>query len=145
MIEASTNAVVHETDYPHPIELVWKAITDSSVMSEWLMANDFAPQVGHKFKLTDPNAEGWSGVVECEVLELNEPNRLSYTWNGGFPTTVNFILTPTDSGTHVRVEQVGFESAGDFGQPAWKGADYFWGQKTLPGTLREAIEKLAQA
>jgi uncharacterized protein YndB with AHSA1/START domain len=147
MIEASTDAVVHEAEYPHPIDRVWKALTDREVVSGWLMQTDIEPEVGRKFTFTDPNAgEQWSGIVECEVLEADEPKRLSYSWNGGFPTTVTFTLESTaDGGTRVRVEQTGFDAAGDFGTQARQGADYFWGKKTLPGTLPEALGSLAKA
>jgi uncharacterized protein YndB with AHSA1/START domain len=147
MIEASTDAVVHEAEYPHPIELVWKALTDREAISSWLMQTDFEPEVGRKFTFTDPNAgEGWSGIVECEVLELDEPKRLSYSWVSGFPTTVTFALEATaDGATRVRVQQAGFDTAGDFGKQARQGADYFWGQKTLRGSLPEALASLAKA
>jgi uncharacterized protein YndB with AHSA1/START domain len=54
-------------------------------------------------------------VLECEVLSL-EPNRmLSYTWDFAhddadynLKSVVTFTLTPTRTGTHLRVEQTGF-------------------------------------
>ena len=147
MIQASTDAVVHEVEYPHPIELVWKALTDREAISSWLMQTDFSPEVGRKFTFNDPKAEGWSGVVDCEVLALDEPNRLSYSWSSsGIVTTVTFRLDSTaDGGTNVRVEQTGFDAGGEWGKAARDGADYFWGKKTLPGSLREAIERLAKS
>jgi uncharacterized protein YndB with AHSA1/START domain len=146
MIQPSTDAVVHEVEYPYPIELVWRALTDREAISQWLMQTDFSPEVGHKFTFHDPNAQGWSGTVDCEVLVLDEPNRLSYSWSAGFATTVTFNLDATaDGGTRVRVEQAGFDAAGDFGKTAREGADYFWGKKTLRGTLPEAIARLAKA
>ena len=53
--------------------------------------------------------------MDCEVVAL-EPNRtLSYTWNFAhddaaynLKSVVTFTLTPTSSGTHLRMEQVGF-------------------------------------
>ena len=35
-----------ECVYAPPIELVWRAITDSALLKEWLMDNDFTPEVG---------------------------------------------------------------------------------------------------
>ena len=54
-------------------------------------------------------------MLDCEVLAL-EPNRtLSYTWNFAhddaaynLKSVVTFTLTPTRSGTHLHMEQVGF-------------------------------------
>ena len=114
-------------------------------MSSWLMQTDFSPSVGHRFTFTDPKAEGWSGTVDCEVLEVEEPNKLSYSWSAGFPTIVTFSLDSTSGGgTRLRVEQTGFDAAGDFGKQARAGADYFWGQKALRGSLPEAITRLAK-
>ena len=75
------------------------------------MKNDFEPVVGHHFNLRGD----WGGVLDCEVLAI-EPNKaLSYTWNfahddAAFNLTsvVTFTLTPTPSGTHLRMEQTGF-------------------------------------
>ena len=38
-----------EEVYPYPREKVWKALTDSEILAQWLMENDFKPEVGHKF------------------------------------------------------------------------------------------------
>ena len=54
-------------------------------------------------------------MLGCEVLAI-EPNKtLSYTWNFAhddaaynLKSVVTFTLTPTSSGTHLRMEQVGF-------------------------------------
>jgi uncharacterized protein YndB with AHSA1/START domain len=75
------------------------------------MKNDFAPVVGHRFNLRGD----WGGVLDCEVLAV-EPNRtLSYTWNFAhddaafnLKSVVTFTLTPTRTGTHLRMEQSGF-------------------------------------
>ena len=75
------------------------------------MKNDFESVVGHRFNLRG----GWGGVLDCEVLAVEPHRTLSYTWNfkhddAAFDLTsvVTFILTPTSTGTHLRMEQVGF-------------------------------------
>lgn len=113
MSEASTDtrSVVVEREIPHPPEKIWRALTQPHLIAEWLMKNDFLPAVGHRFKLHGD----WGGVLDCEVLTL-EPNRtLSYTWNFAheneaytLQSVVTFTLTPTGTGTHLRLEQVGF-------------------------------------
>jgi len=52
---------------------------------------------------------------DCEVLVVEPNERLSYSWNasgeeaeGGLKTVVTWTLTPTKSGTCVRLEQSGF-------------------------------------
>ena len=72
-----TRSVVVERDIAHAPEKLWRALTQPHLIDEWLMKNDFAPRVGHRFNLRGE----WGGVLDCEVLVV-EPNRtLSYTWN----------------------------------------------------------------
>ena len=68
------------------------------------MKNDFQPVVGHRFNLR----ADW-GVVDCQVLAV-EPNKtLSYTWAAyGLESVVTWTLSPTSTGTHLRMEQSGF-------------------------------------
>jgi uncharacterized protein YndB with AHSA1/START domain len=106
-----TRSVVVERDMPHPPEKLWRALTQPHLMEEWLMKNDFKPVVGHSFNLRG----GWGGVLDCEVLTL-EPNKtLAYSWNHkhedaayDLQSVVTFTLTPTGTGTLLRVEQAGF-------------------------------------
>jgi uncharacterized protein YndB with AHSA1/START domain len=74
------------------------------LIEEWLMKNDFKPVVGHGFNLR----ADW-GVVDCKVLAV-EPNKtLTYTWDSkGLESVVTWTLTPTSSGTRLRMEQSGF-------------------------------------
>lgn len=100
-----------EAFYPHPPERVWRALTDPDELEAWLMENDFEPRVGHRFQFRDEPRPGWRGVVDCEVLEVDEPRRLSYTWRGdedGEPTVVTFTLEPDDGGTRLRLEHTDF-------------------------------------
>jgi uncharacterized protein YndB with AHSA1/START domain len=106
-----TRAVVVEREFPFPPEKLWRALTQPHLIEEWLMKNDFAPVVGHRFNLRGD----WGGTLDCEVLAV-EPNRtLSYTWNfehddAAFrmQSVVTFTLTPTGTGTRLRMEQSGF-------------------------------------
>lgn len=104
-------AVVVERDFPFPPEKLWRALTQPHLIEDWLMKNDFAPVVGHRFNLRGE----WGGVLDCEVLVV-EPNRsLSYTWNFShddaafnLQSVVTFTLAPTATGTLLRMEQAGF-------------------------------------
>jgi uncharacterized protein YndB with AHSA1/START domain len=84
-----------EQTYPYPVERVWEAITDSAAMSDWLMPNDFVPRIGHKFRFQTKPARGFDGIVHCEVIALDPPRRLAFTWKGGgIDTVVTFTLEP---------------------------------------------------
>lgn len=103
-------AIVFETVYPHPPERIWRALTDPKALAEWLMENDFEPRVGHHFRFRAQPQPGWDGIVHCEVLEVDPPRRLRYTWaGGGNETVVTLTLAPVAEGTRLRLEHSGFQ------------------------------------
>ena len=116
---AETRSVVVEREISHPPEKIWRALTQPHLIEEWLMKTDFKPVVGHRF---DFRAD-W-GSVDCQVLTI-EPNKtLSYTWAAyGLESVVTWTLTPTSTGTHLRMEQSGFRQDQ---QQAYQGAKYGW-------------------
>ncbi len=108
--DTETQTLVLERDLRHPPEKIWRAITQPHLIAEWLMQNDFEPQVGRKFNLRWEN-NGMSGVIDAEVLRLEPGRTLAYSWcSMGADTVVTFSLTPTAGGTHLRMEQSGFRS-----------------------------------
>ena len=114
-----TKTLIVEREMPHSLDKVWRALTQSPLIEEWLMQNDFKPVVGHRFDLR----ADW-GVVECLVLAI-EPNKaLSYTWEAlGLKSVVSWTLTPTGTGTHLRMEQSGFRPDQ---KQAYRGAKVGW-------------------
>ena len=126
----ATRSVVIERELPHPLEKVWRALTEGSLIKEWLMDNDFQPVVGHRFNFRLKPMPGWDGVIHCEVLVIEHHKKLSYSWNTmGLDTVVVFTLAATEGGTLVRVEQSGF---GADHEANYKGATYGW-QKFIGG------------
>jgi uncharacterized protein YndB with AHSA1/START domain len=120
----ATRSVVMEKEFAHPPEKVWRALTESDLMAQWLMENDFKPVVGRRFALRLPPMPQWDGVIHSEVL-LSEPyERLSYRWDSlGLESVIAWTLTPTAGGTLVRMEQTGFR---EDQEAAFKGATYGW-------------------
>ncbi|HEY1836033.1 MAG TPA: SRPBCC domain-containing protein [Rhizomicrobium sp.] len=120
--------VVVERDIAHPPEKIWRALTQPHLLAEWLMSNDIKPVPGHRFHFRAdylPN-----GALDCEVLAVEPNRRLAYRWDStsdspalAVKSVVTFTLTPTPTGTHLRVEQSGFRSD----QPqAYQGAKFGW-------------------
>jgi uncharacterized protein YndB with AHSA1/START domain len=99
-----TRSVIVEREIPYLPEKIWRALTQPHLIEEWLMKTDFKPVAGHHFGFR----ADW-GAVRCEVLEV-EPNKtLSYTWgDDDLKSVVTWTLTPTSTGTHLRMEQTGF-------------------------------------
>ena len=114
-----TRSVVVERELPFPPEKLWRALTQPALIEEWLMKNDFKPVVDQRF-----NLRGDWGAVDCQVLTV-EPNKaLSYTWVAlGLESVVTWTLTPTRTGTHLRMEQSGFRPDQ---QQAYQGAKFGW-------------------
>ena len=118
-----TRSVIVERDFPYPPEKIWRALTQPELIQDWLMKNDFMAIIGHRFAF---RAE-W-GAVDCRVLEIEPHRTLAYTWEAmGLESVVTWTLTPSASGTHLRLEQAGFRP--DQAR-AFQGAGFGW-QKFL--------------
>jgi uncharacterized protein YndB with AHSA1/START domain len=105
-----TRDIRREVVYPHPIEKVWRAVTDPELLGQWLMPNDFKAEVGHRFTFTTAPGPGFDGVVHCEVLELDAPHLVRISWRGGpIDTVVTMALSEVPGGTRFVMEQTGFE------------------------------------
>ena len=110
---SETLSVVVEREIPHAPEKIWRALTQPHLIEEWLMKSDFKLAMGHRFQFRAdylPN-----GALDCEVLVVEPNKELSYTWNFkhddaafNLESVVTFTLTPTGTGTRLRMEQVGF-------------------------------------
>ena len=110
-----SESVVVDVQLNSSIDKVWSALTTSETLSKWMMfkSNTFKPEVGHKFQFS--GAEGYDQTIECEVKEVEEPNKLAYTWaapgQDGQPseTLVTFTLSEADGGTSLNLVQSGFD------------------------------------
>src|ERR1700761_4854752 len=95
-----TRSVIVERDVPYPPEKIWRALTQPHLIAEWLMQNDFAPTPDHRFQFR----ADW-GSVDCQVLTVEPDKVLAYSWAAyGLESVVTWTLTPTPTGTHLRME-----------------------------------------
>jgi uncharacterized protein YndB with AHSA1/START domain len=110
-------------DYPHPIEKVWRALTEPALVPRWTVEGrggtpvDFAPIAGTHFRLVAKPMPGWNGVVHCEVLEVHAPTLLRYTWTGDEGddvTLVTYELERRGTGTRFTWTHTGFTGVGGF-------------------------------
>jgi uncharacterized protein YndB with AHSA1/START domain len=126
-----TKPIRREIVIPQPREQVWRALTDSTALAEWMFPNDFVPRVGHHFTFqVPPNPKvGFDGlVVHCDVLECEPPSRLAFSWSAGglADTRVSFRLEPDGEGTRVLFEHSGFEGPPQWPHQAVRGAEFGW-------------------
>lgn len=114
-----TRSVIVEREFAHPPEKIWRALTQTHLLEDWLMKTNFEPTVDARFAF---NAD-W-GTVDGKVLEVEPHRTLSYTWEAyGLQSVVTWTLTPTAAGTHLRMEQIGFRPDQ---QQAYQGAKAGW-------------------
>lgn len=105
------------------VEKLWSALTDSSKLAKWIADNDFKPVVGHRFQFRHQPNEYWDGIVNSEVLTVDEPNLLSFSWAVG-EERHNVTLTIQELGNgkvNLHLEQTGITNA-----QALSGAKYGW-------------------
>jgi uncharacterized protein YndB with AHSA1/START domain len=135
-------SLAFELELPHPPTKVWRALTEPTLLAEWLLpviGLELEPGAAFTFK-TQPQPN-WDGIVNCRMLEVDAHRRLSYAWGvaGGMDleTIVTFTLTPTASGTHLSLVHSGFKP--DQKQNL-NGARYGW--KMMTGKLVDLLARI---
>ena len=137
---SQSEAIVLEFDLSHPPEKVWRALSDPTLLTEWLLpVIDLKLEKGASFTLKTQPQPGWDGTVNCRFLEIEPQKKLSYTWIVGdfIDTVVTFTLARTKSGTLLSVVQSGFrpDQKQNFG-----GARYGW--KMMGGKLEDLLARI---
>jgi uncharacterized protein YndB with AHSA1/START domain len=112
-----TKTIKHTFFYAHKPEAVWDYLTKPELIAQWLMPNNFKPEVGHDFKFTikPMPAFNFDGIIYCKVLELIPGKRLVYSWKGGpepgkltLDSIVEWTLVAKNNGTELLLEHKGF-------------------------------------
>ncbi len=118
-------ALAFGIDLPHAPEKIWRALTVPELLAEWLLpVVGLQLEQGAEFKFQRDPMPGWDGIVNCRVLDIDAPRRLSYAWLAGdIDTVVTFTLAPSATGTKLVIVQSGFKphQKQNFG-----GARYGW-------------------
>lgn len=130
-----------ERHLKHPPERVWEALTNPKALAQWFAKNDFKPEVGHRFHFnTEDTGPGYDGYLYCEVIYVEAPRKLAYTFKGGSmssDTVVTWVLEPQADGTLLKLEHTGFKGFKDSLISFIIG--YGWGKymRTMPAVLTE--------
>jgi uncharacterized protein YndB with AHSA1/START domain len=141
------SAIRTETFYRHSPDRVWRALTDSDALAAWLMPNDFVPELGRRFTFrTQPVPPYFDGVVHCEVVELDPPSVLSYTWRGmaGMDTVMRWELFATErdgvAGTLLVGVHSGFDLADESQLRAFRGMSGGWGGRKMTAAFELVLD-----
>ena len=106
-----TDKITREKTFNHPIDKVWKAITDEKEIGTWFIKADFKPEVGYKYTFTAPEEQNCT-QISGEVKEAT-PYTLVYTWvmqNTDVETTVTWKLEQLENGTKLFLEHSGISN-----------------------------------
>jgi uncharacterized protein YndB with AHSA1/START domain len=97
---------------------VWEALTNPQEISAWLMpTTDFRAEKGQRFMMQAKPMGKWDGKIYGEILDVDPPHKLSYTWKGDqmkSNTVLTWTLVPRDGGTLLILEHTGFKGLRDY-------------------------------
>ena len=122
MTEAATamRSVIVERDLPYPPEKIWRALTQPS--SDRGVADEERLQAGRGSPVQSSR-----GLGRCRLSGNLRSSRTKRCLTRGRPygleSVVTWTLTPTSTGTHLRMEQSGFRPDQ---QQAYQGAKGGW-------------------
>ncbi len=139
-----TKPLIVERTYNAPIEKVWKAITDKDQMKEWYFElSEFKAEKGFKFSFTGGD-ENVQYVHNCEVIEVDPPNRLSHTWtyakNTGHSIVTWELFKEGEKKTRVKLTHEGLQSFSN-GDPNFEVASFTGGWNSILGeSLKNYVE-----
>jgi len=125
VISPDLDAVTCEIDIGAPPQRVFQALIDEAQLMRWFHDTScpvkywkLDPRKGGQYHYhTEKGTHAVNGVTEfdChgEILEFDPPRLLVYTWVGNWhndkqlKTIVRYDLTPTPTGTHIKVTHSG--------------------------------------
>lgn len=102
-------------DIRAPIAVVWRFLTETELLANWLMPNTFAPVLGRAFTMDCPPGIGSGAPIDAVVTALEPPAGgralLAFTWQIDQPllaTHLTIELTETDRYTRLDLVHAGW-------------------------------------
>jgi len=119
-VSSDNSVVTCEIFIAAPRERIFEALTDPKQAVRWWGQNDrhhlsefrLEARVGGKWSTSGSSQKMGSIKIEGELLELDPPRRLAYTWISSWmprKTTVLWELEPRAGGTLVKLTHAGFD------------------------------------
>lgn len=106
--------IILEKLFDSSISKVWKAITDKDEMKVWYFdLKEFKPEVGFKFQFTGGPDDGKQYLHLCEVTEVIDKEKLTYSWKYDGYTGISYVtfeLFEREEKTLLRLTHKGLDS-----------------------------------
>ena len=111
------NTINQTIRYEHSPEEVWEYLTNAELMAQWLMPNNFKPELGCEFEFRAKPIPSLKldGIMYCKVIEIIPFKKLIYSWKAGpekgvttLDTMVEWTLETKDNGTELHLVQTGY-------------------------------------
>jgi len=145
-VSPDNNFVTSEIFIAAPRERIFEALTDAKQAAQWWGQNDryhlsefnLDARVGGKWSSSGSSLNMGAFKIEGEILELDPPCRLAYTWLSNWMASNTKVLWELDNqngGTLVKVTHTGF--AGDENQAK----NHSIGWNSVLGWLQAYVEK----
>jgi len=102
-------------DIDAPVERVWQVLHSEGLVEQWLGCLGYRAEIGHVFHMQPDAAKraagDVSGATHCELLALEPPYLMTFSWY--YPETpktmVTLTLTPSGTGTRVSLRHDGWD------------------------------------
>lgn len=105
------DSITKELLLEHPINKVWKAITQAEDISAWFLKTDFKAEKGFHYTFTSDGENGCTQITG--EIKQADPYILEYTWivaDTNVETTVKWSLQETEGGTMLLLEHSGISN-----------------------------------
>ncbi|TCP67327.1 SRPBCC family protein [Baia soyae] len=68
--------IKHSVVLHAPLKTVWDIVSNSESIASWFMPNNLELKIGCEFHINSP-----FGPSPCKIIEVDEPHRLSFSWD----------------------------------------------------------------
>jgi uncharacterized protein YndB with AHSA1/START domain len=133
MTDTPTATITVDQFIAAPRAKVWRVLTEPELLERWWVPGDIAAVLGHRFHLQMP---GW-GSIPCEVVDVEPPERLAYTFNNW---TLTWRLVAEGTGTRLLLEHAGFDLDDKRSRDAFERMGPGWRDQVVPRLVRLVTE-----
>lgn len=109
-----TTPIIIKNTFNGSANQIWNAITNNAEMKKWYFdLVDFKPEVGFKFSFTGGPENGTQYLHLCEVTEVIEGEKITYSWRyDGYPgqTFVTWEIADEDEQTLLTLTHTGLDT-----------------------------------